>query len=96
MKKKKITIDDLAMMTKRGFDEIGESIKRGFEGVGKRFEEVDKRFEGVNNNIRILSDNNAREHEDLKLRLDNVAYRFELVELQKRVEVLEKKTGVKK
>jgi endonuclease IV len=77
----KITIDDLALMTKRGFDEVGENIKKGFETV--------------NNNIRILSENNAREHEEIKLRLDNVAYRFELVELQKRVEVLEKKAGLK-
>ena len=82
MKNKKITIDDLAMMTKQGFDEVGESMKQGFTMV--------------NNNIRILSENNAREHEDIKLRLDNVAYRFELVELQKRVEILEKRAGVKK
>ncbi len=80
-KNKKITINDLALMTKRGFDEVGENIKKGFETV--------------NNNIRILSENNAREHEEIKLRLDNVAYRFELVELQKRVEVLEKKAGIK-
>ncbi|MCL5666941.1 MAG: hypothetical protein M1383_04200 [Patescibacteria group bacterium] len=32
--------------------------------------------------------------EDIKLRLDNVAYRFELVELQKRVTRLEQKTGM--
>jgi len=82
MKNKKIAVDDLAMMTKQGFDEVGESVKQGFAMV--------------NNNIHILSGNNTREHEDIKLRLDNVAYRFELVELQKRVEVLEKKTGVKK
>jgi hypothetical protein len=67
MKNKKITIDDLAMMTKRGFDAVGEKIGQGFETVNK--------------NIRISSENNAREHEDIKLRLDNVAYRFELVEL---------------
>lgn len=82
MKNKKITIDSLAIMTKRGFDEVGENIKQGFETV--------------TNNIRIFSENNAREHEDIKLRLDNVAYRFELVELQKRVEILEKKTDIKK
>lgn len=81
-KSKKITVDDLAMMTKRGFDELGGKISELSEQVKEGF--------------RISSENNAREHEDIKLRLDNVAYRFELVELQKRVEVLEKKTGVKK
>ncbi len=88
-KNKKITIDDLAMMTKRGFDEVGENIRYGFEGMNKKFEETNK-------NICILSENNAREHEEIKLRLDNVAYRFELVSLEKRVDVLEKKTGIKK
>ena len=33
--------------------------------------------------------------EQIKLRLDNVAYRFELVELQRRVKLLEKKAGVR-
>ncbi len=88
-KAKKITIDDLAMMTKHGFDDVGESIRLGFGEVNKKLEET-------NNNIRVLSENNTREHEEIKMRLDNVAYRFELVELQKRVEILEKKAGVKK
>ncbi len=86
---KKITTEDLAGMTKRGFDEIGEIVKNGFN-------EMRQGFETINKNISILSENNTRDHEDIKLRLDNVAYRFELVELQKRVEVLEKKAGVKK
>ncbi len=89
VKNKKITIDDLAMMTKLGFDEAGRNIKQGFEGMNKKFEETNK-------NLYILSENNAREHEEIKLRLDNVAYRFELVSLEKRVDVLEKKTGIKK
>lgn len=95
-KNKKITIDNLAGMTKRGFDELGGKIDKLGERMVKGFEGVNKKFEETNNNIRILSDNNAREHEEIKLRLDNVAYRFELVELQKRVDVLEKKAGIKK
>ncbi len=34
--------------------------------------------------------------EDIKLRLDNVAYRFEVQELKKRVEKLELKLGLKR
>ena len=37
--------------------------------------------------------NLERGQEDIKLKLDNVAYRFELQELQRRVELLEKKAG---
>ncbi|OGE82483.1 MAG: hypothetical protein A3B10_00200 [Candidatus Doudnabacteria bacterium RIFCSPLOWO2_01_FULL_44_21] len=41
--------------------------------------------------------NNLKEgQEEIKLKLDNVAYRFELVELQRRVELLEKKVGMQK
>lgn len=34
--------------------------------------------------------------EDIKLRLDNVAYRFEVKDLEKRVEKLESKTGIQR
>jgi len=74
---KKITMNDLAIMVKNGFDETGNKI-----------EEVKKE-------VKDLRETNAREHEAIMLRLDNVAYRFELVELQKRVDVLEKKVGVR-
>ena len=78
---KKITMNDLAITVKNGFDEMGEKIQ-GVEG-------------GLRKEIKSLSEANAREHEAIMLRLDNVAYRFELVELQKRVETLEKKVGVR-
>lgn len=73
MKNKKVTIEDLAVMT-----------QNGFQAVEQRFDKLEKRFD-------ILEQG----HEEIKLQLDNVAYRFELVELQRRVETLEKKLGVK-
>ena len=84
-------MEDLAGMVQRGFgsmDDKFHKIDECFDGIGERFNEVE-------NNLRIFSENNTREHEDIKLRLGNVAHRFELVELEKRVDVLEKKTGVK-
>jgi len=60
-------------------DNLAGMIKRGFDGVDKRFDGVDKRLANL-----------ERGQEDIKLRLDNVAYRFELVELQNRVNRLEK------
>jgi len=83
-KNKKITMEDLAGMVQRGFSGLEDKMAM----------KVDTNR--IENNLKILSENNTREHEDIKLRLDNVAYRFELVELQKRVEVLEKKAGMKK
>jgi hypothetical protein len=70
--------------TKKEFDNLGGMIKRGFDGVDKRFEGVDKRFEGVDKRFDRLDkrmDTFEQGHEEIKLRLDNVAYRFELVEL---------------
>lgn len=81
----KITMEDLAGM-----------VQRGFGSMDEKFNKTDERFDKVENNLRIISENNTREHKAIMLRLDNVAYRFELVELQKRVELLEKKTGIKK
>lgn len=80
-KKKKITIDDLAAIIKKGFDEtedLAVMIKEGFDGVDKRFDGVDKRLDKL-----------ERGHEEIERRLTNVAYRFELVDLQKRVQKME-------
>lgn len=57
-KKKRVTIDDLAMMVQRGFHETSENINgfrkdtnKKFENVDKRIESIDKRFENVENEI---------------------------------------------
>lgn len=76
-KKEKVTIDDLALMIGKGFEEMGERIEF-------------LRNENTQEHKEMIA-SNARDHEDMALRLDNVAYRFELVELKKRVEILEEK-----
>lgn len=68
MKNKKVTINDLAVMVKQGFDD------------------ATKQFDKVNQRLNSLEQGQER----IELRLTNVAYRFELVELQKRVEKIEK------
>ena len=54
MAKKKITIEDLAGMVKRGFDDVDKRFERvekemreGFKLVGERFEQVDERFDQI-------------------------------------------------
>lgn len=96
-------IDNLAAMTKREFDKVDQRFKgvdQKFKGIDQRFDEMDQRFDEMDQKfdemdqkINNLSEDNAREHGEIKIRLDNVAYRFELVALQKRVEVLEKRRG---
>lgn len=75
-----ITLNDLALM-----------VKQGFDAVDKRFESVDERFESIDNRL----ENLEKGQEEIKLRLDNVAYRFELLELEQRVHYLEKLLKVK-
>lgn len=76
MKKKKITLENLVALTQKGFLELGEKI----DGVEGQIEKMGKRMNNLEDG-----------QEEIKLRLDNVAYRFELVELQKRIDLLEKK-----
>ena len=72
---KQTTIDDLA-----------EMVARGFENTATKADIV-----RIEKHLGALEDG----QEQIKLKLDNVAYRFELVELQRRVDILEKKAGIK-
>lgn len=87
MPRKNITINDLAGMVKKGFD----GVDKRFDGVDKRFDGVDKRFNNVEARLRNLEDG----QEEIKLKLDQVAYRFEVVELQKRLKRVEARLGIK-
>lgn len=63
------------------------ATQKEFDGIKGQFDKMGERFDK-------LEGNNTREHEEINLKLGEVTFRFELVALQKRVEVLEKKAGV--
>lgn len=69
--------------SKTTIDDLARMVKSGFDSVSDEIGEV--KHEVVR-----LREQNEREHLDLKLRQDNVAYRFELQDLDKRVTQLEK------
>jgi len=77
-KAKGVTIDTLAGMVKKGFDHMDER----FNQVDKRLDQHKKRFEDL-----------EQGQEEIKLKLGDVAYRFELVELERRVNILERKAN---
>lgn len=79
-KKKETTVEDLALM-----------IAKGFEQVDKRFEKVDNRFDRMDARMANLEEINSMEHREMQTHLNNLADRFELNELIKRVMILEKK-----
>ena len=78
--KKNVTLDDLAGMVKRGFDNVDD----GFNKVDKRFDGVEAKLENLENGV-----------EEIKLKLDQVAYRFEVQELDRRLKRVEAKLGLK-
>lgn len=80
MAKSKVTIVDLARMVQNGFIEMKETTQQIVKSeIDKMREENAKHFELIENN-----------QTDLKLRQDNVAYRFELNALDERMTKLEK------
>ncbi|MDP3899774.1 MAG: hypothetical protein Q8Q23_01700 [bacterium] len=65
-------------------DDLAVMVQSGFEEAKY---ENNARFEKIEKELEFLKDG----QEKIQLKLDNVAYRFELVELQKRVQLLEDK-----
>lgn len=84
--KKKITIEDLAVMVKRGFDDIRGEMQQGFEDIREEMAtkvEMADGFRGVHRRIDLL-------HEDIS---DLPEIRDEVRDLGKRVDRIEKKVG---
>jgi len=67
--KKKLELEDLALMVKQGLSEtedLAAMVKRGFDDVDKRFDDVDKRFDDVDQRF-----------DDVDKRFESVDQRFE-------------------
>ena len=81
------TKTELKTVIKEEIENLAVLVNNGFNETQKfnnqRFDKLEKRLGTF-----------EKSQEDIKLRLDNVAYRFELIELQSRVKRLEKKVGI--
>ena len=82
---KKITLEKLAAMMADGFAQAKKDNEDLAIMVQHGFEENDKRFAKLEQGQAKLEQG----QEEMKMRLSNVAYRFELVDLQKRVQKVE-------
>lgn len=80
------SLHDHYMKKEMSINELAVMVKQGFDSVDKRFDGVDKRLDKVDQEIAALKQG----QENIELKLCNVAYRFELEELKQRVVVLEK------
>ena len=87
MTKKKTTIDDLAVMVKNGFDDIGNrmadrnSVDQRFGVVSKKLEHIDARLAYIERDVAEI-----RKH---------FVYRDEFEDALARLRLVEKKLGIK-
>ncbi|MCR4322556.1 MAG: hypothetical protein NUV61_00510 [Candidatus Azambacteria bacterium] len=65
-KKKDVTLNDLALMMGRGFNEVHEKMDNGFQRVDERFEQVDRRFDDVYEKLEEVHEKIDNVHTELK------------------------------
>ena len=101
-----VTLDDLAMMVKEGFNEVGERFDKlekrmdGFEkrmdGFEGRMDKLEKQQYEMQTDIRSLNDGQVR----LEKKVDDLievvhgVFRVEMIDLKKRVVEIEKRLGI--
>jgi len=98
MVEEKVTLEKLAKLIQRGFEETATKTElRDFrKDVDERFQKVDERFQKVDDDINWIHGSLEllqREIADIKEKLGNVVYRHELEALRERITELERKTG---
>ena len=64
-------------------DDLAIAVKGGFDEMNRRFDENERDHKIIHQRL-----------EDIELRLSNVAYRFEIEDLEKRVKTLEAKLNL--
>ena len=80
MAKENITIDDLAIMVQKGFNEMAKK-----SDMDLRFEQIDKKFDKIEKDLSII-----------KSQLAGVVYKPDFDKLEMRVEYLENILALKK
>ncbi len=95
---KKITLEDLARMVKRGFDVVDdrfEQVDKRFEQIDKRFEHIDARFTEVESKIDYLTISITEIRQMFGPLAQDVIRQEQVTrDLRRRVERLERKSGI--
>lgn len=81
MEEKQTTLDDLARMIANGFADTASKAD---------MQSLQTRVDAVESRLGVLETG----QEEIKLRLDSLAYKFEVKELSRRVDILEQKVGI--
>jgi len=98
MKKAKITLDDLARMTAKGF----ENIDKRFDTVDKRFGKTDSRIDNIEqkmergfSNVNARLDMIERDVRDIRAKLSINISHEEYLEIDERLTIIEEKMKIK-
>lgn len=83
MSKKITTIEDLAVMIQGEFSHVREEFNGGFTALNKRLDSIVEEVLAIKMDL-----------EQVKSTLANVAYRFEIQDLEKRIKIVENKLGI--
>lgn len=90
----RITIEKLAQMVMKGFNDMGGRIDALSEQMNERFAQVDMRFEEIDVELRyIKTDLNYVKEEVLEVK-EKMVPPFEFEDLSFRVKYLEEKMGI--
>ena len=88
MDNKDITINELAVMVKNGFDGVSDYVEKGFkqadEKVSDGFRQVGSRLDKLEYNQRTIL-----------TRLEDVVYKTELDQLKERIKIIEEAIAIK-
>ena len=92
--KEQVTLQSLALTVEQGFNRVEKQFEDLAALVNKGFDEAEKlsagRFQASDQRFVAIGERLDR----MELRLDQAAYRFELVELTQRVQRIEGKIGL--
>lgn len=91
MAKKNITLNKLSERMDKGFTTVNKKIDDLTDITRKSFDEVYQRLEDVDKKLAEL----RRDMEEVKLKFAYTAWAIDVLELKKRVIVLEKKLSIK-
>ena len=86
-----ITKQDVKEAVVEAFEPFANAIKQDFDVVNNKLDGMGKGIVSINSRL----ENLELGQEDIKLRLDQVAYRFEVQDLDRRLKLVEGKLGIK-
>ena len=87
MAKNKTTIDGLARMVQKGFNDVDQRFDRINDGINERFDKIEEWQKNVDERFAMIE----FELLNIKKKLDNIIYRHEFEFLKDRVADLEKR-----